>query len=217
MSAQEARLEDTRSGRGKSTSTDEQLLVAQAKAGHSGAFGELYERYRLKLYRSAFRILRNRQDAEDAVQRSFQRAFTRLTGFREDSTFSTWMTRIAINEALMLLRQRRIPSSIFQTQNDDVNETWELDAADPRPTPEQALAQNELWDLVTCAISRLRGNLRSVILLRELQELSSAETARRLGLPVSAVKARLFHARRHVRRHLTQKYRLRCSDVLVGT
>lgn len=207
MTTREDRLEDTRRGRGRSTSTDEQLLVAQAKAGHSGAFGELYERYQLKLYHSAFRILRNRQDAEDAVQRSFQRAFTRLTGFREDSTFSTWMTRIATNEALMLLRQRRIPSSIFQTQKDDVNETWELDAADPRPTPEQALAQNELRDLVTRAISHLRGNLRSVFLLRELQELSSAETAQRLRLPVSAVKARLFHARRHLRQHLERKYK----------
>ena len=104
MSTREATLEDTRSGRARSTATDERLLVAQAKSGHSGAFGELYERYQLKLYRSAFRILRNQQDAEDAVQRSFQGAFTSLTGFREDSTFSTWMTSIAINEA---------PSPIF--------------------------------------------------------------------------------------------------------
>src|SRR5258707_4604265 len=87
MSIREARLEDTRNDGTRSTSTDEQLLVVQAKSGHSGAFGDLYERYRLKLYRSAFRILRNRQDAEDAVQRSFQRAFTSLTGVREDSTF----------------------------------------------------------------------------------------------------------------------------------
>lgn len=217
MRTREARQEDSRNGKARSTSTDEQRLVAQAKSGHAGAFGELYERYRLKVYRSTFRILRNQQDAEDAVQRSFQRAFTRLAGFREDSTFSTWMTRIAINEALMLLRQRRVLSSVFQAQNDDVNETWELDAADERTTPEQALAQNELRDMVTWAISRLRGSLRSVVLLRELHGLSSAETARRLGLTVSTVKARTFHARRHLRRHLTQKYRLRCSDVLVGT
>src|ERR1051325_6367735 len=85
MRTRETTLEDTRSGRTRSTPTDEQVLVAQAKSGHRAAFGELYERYRLRLYRSAFRILRNRQDAEDAVQRSFQRALTRLTGFREDS------------------------------------------------------------------------------------------------------------------------------------
>jgi RNA polymerase sigma-70 factor, ECF subfamily len=208
MTTRETTLEDTRSGIERSTSADEQLLVAQAKSGHSGAFGELYERYRLKLYHSAFRILRNRQDAEDAVQRSFQRAFTNLIRFREDSTFSTWMTRIAINEALMLLRQRRIHSSISRAQDDDANETSELNVADERPTPEQVLAQNELRDLVTWAISRLRGKLRSVVLLRELQGLTNAETARRLGLTISAVKGRTFHARRHLRRHLAKKYRL---------
>ena len=217
MSTREARLEDTRGGRARSASTDERPLVAQAKSGHSEAFGELCERCRPRLYHSAFRILRNQQDAEDAVQRSFQRAFTSLTGFREDSSFSTWVTRIAINEALMLLRQRRMHSSIFQAQKDDVNETWELDAADERPTPEQALAQNELCGLVTWAISRLRGKSRSVALLRELHGLSIAETARRLGLTVSSVKGRTFHARRRLRRYLEQKYRLRRADVLVST
>lgn len=216
MNTREARPENTRSGIERSTSADEQLLVAQAKSGQSGAFGELYERYRSKLYLSAFRILRNQQDAEDAVQRAFQRALTSLTGFREDSKFSTWITRIAINESLMLLRQRRMRASIFQLQNDDVNETCEMDPPDERPTPEQAFAENELRDLVAWSISCLRGRLRSVVLLRELQELTTAETARRLGLTISAVKARRFHARRHLRRQLTRKYRLRCSDALAG-
>lgn len=218
MNTREARLEDTRNCRAKDISTtDEHLLVAQARSGNSGAFGELYQRYRLKLHRSALRILRNQQDAEDAVQRAFQHAFMNLERFREDSTFSSWVTRITINEALMLLRRRRTASSIVRPQNDDATETWELDAADERPTPEQALAQNELRNLIVCAISQLRGSLRSVVLLRELHGLSNDEIARRLGLTVCAVKARTFHARRHLRRHLTQKYKLRCSDVLVGT
>ena len=216
MTTQEITPENMSSGTERNTAAEDQLLVAQAKSGNSGAFGELYERYRHKLYRSAFRILRHQQDAEDAVQRSFQRAFISLSGFREDSTFSTWITRVAINEALMLLRQRRTHSSI-QAQNDDGNETWDLGPADERPTPEQVLAQNELRDLVTWAISRLGANLQSVVLLRELQGLTSAETARRLGLTISAVKARIFHARRHLRRHLAHKYRPLRSDVLVGT
>jgi RNA polymerase sigma-70 factor (ECF subfamily) len=187
------------------TSTDERVLVAQAKSGSASAFGELYERHRSKLYLSAFRILRNRQDAEDAVQRSFQGAFTSLAQFREDSTFSTWMTRIAINEALMLLRQRRIHSSFWQTQNEDMNAP-ELDLADEHPSPEQALAEKELRSLVLHAISRLRGSLQSVVLLLDLQGFTSAETARCLGLTVSAVKARKFHARRHLRRHLEHNW-----------
>lgn len=216
MNDAETALEGTPAAGGKSASTDELALVAEAKSGHSGAFGELYERNRMKLYRSAFRILRNPEDAEDAVQRSFQRAFTNIGRFREDSSFSTWMTRITINEALMLLRQRRVPSSLLQNQNDDATDTWELDVADDRPTPEQALAEEELRSLVRQAIWRLRASLRSVILLRELQGLTSAETARRLGLTVSAVKARMFHAKRHLARHLQQKYKVSWHDDPIG-
>src|SRR5262249_18212548 len=87
--------------------SDERALLAQAKSGCSAAFGQLYERHRVRVYHTIFGVLRQRQDAEDAVQQCFQRAFTNLTRFREDSRFSTWVTRIAINEALMLLRRRR--------------------------------------------------------------------------------------------------------------
>lgn len=200
MNCQNTSIDSTGMLSEPSLSVAEPAVVAQAKWGSSSAFGELYERHRLSLFRSAFRILRNREDAEDAVQRSFQRAFTSLAQFREDSTFSTWITRIAINEALMLLRRRRKLSSLSQSQNDDVDDTLEI--ADERATPEQALAADEFRSLVHQAISGLRESLRSVVLLRELQGLTSIETARRLGLTVSAVKARTFHARRHLRQHL---------------
>jgi RNA polymerase sigma-70 factor, ECF subfamily len=198
--------ETTREGglirNGKSALIDEQELVDQAKSGHSSAFGELYERHRLRIYRSAFRILRNEQDAEDAVQQSFQRAFTNLYRFRGDSAFATWVTRIAINEALMMLRRRRVTTPLFETNNDDVNSSSPIELPDNRPTPEQAFAEKESRAVVSHAISRLRKNLRTVALLRELKGLSNAETARRLGLTVTAVKARTFHARRHLRKHL---------------
>src|SRR6267143_5653220 len=198
--------EGTCSSASKAASTDEQLLVAQAKFGRSSAFGKLYELHRVRIYHTAFRILRNRQDAEDAVQRSFQRAFTNLCRFREDSTFSTWVTRIAINDALMLLRQRRANTRL-QENNDGTEEPSVLDPTDKGPTPEQALAETERRAAVLQAISYLRESLRTVVLLRELQGLTSAETARRLGLTVSAVKARTFHARRHLRQHLERKYK----------
>jgi RNA polymerase sigma-70 factor (ECF subfamily) len=125
------------------------------------------------------------------------------------------MTRIAINEALMLLRQRRIPSSPSQTQNDDVNATLDQEIADERATPEQALAEEELRSLVLQAISHFRESWRSVVVLRELLGLTNAETARHLGLTVSAVKARTFHARRHLRQHLERKYRVGPGDFLI--
>ena len=215
MNVQEAtptteRREVTHRKVAKFASTDEGLLVAQAKSGCSSAFGELYERHRLRIYHTAFRILRNCQDAEDAAQRSFQRAFTNLSRFREDSTFSTWVTRIAINEALMLLRQRRA-APLSDSNNDDVQAPSALDLPDERPTPEQALVENELRAAVMYAISHLRKNLRIVVLLRELQGLTIAETAQRLGLTVSAVKARSFHARCYLRQHLEREYKLRAA------
>ena len=196
----------------KFASTDERLLVAQAKSGCSSAFAELYERDRLRIYHTAFRILRNRQDAEDAAQQSFQRAFTNLSRFREDSTFSTWVTRIAINEALMLLRQRRAPTPLSDSNNDDAQAPSALDLPDERPTPEEVLLENELRAAVTHAVSHLRENLRIVVHLRELQGLTSAETARRLGLTVSAVKARSFRARCYLRQHLERQFKLRAAS-----
>ena len=214
MDTRDTYTQDTSNYRPRNAPSDERLLVAQAKSGHSGAFGELYQRYQLKLYRSTFRILRNQQDAEDAVQLCFQHAFASLAKFRGDSTFSTWITRIAINEALMLLRQRRMRSTAFEAQNVETHKVRELETADERSTPEEVLAQIELRDLMFSAVYRLRRTLRSVVLLRELQGLSSEETARRLGLTVAAVKARVFHARRHLRRHLTKKCRLRRRDIV---
>lgn len=209
MNIQETTFQGAPAQRYAGASAGERGLVADAKRGASSAFGELYERHRARIYRCAFRILANREDAEDAVQRAFQHAFINLDGFREDSTFSTWLTRIAINEALMLLRQRRATTHLFEIFNDDIRPMSALDFADDRPTPEQTLADIELQTALKDAISRLRGTLQSVVVLRELQELTSAETAERLGLSVAAVKARIFHARRHLRRHLRPNCRVR--------
>ena len=112
MNAEEGSLVAERRKHALREASDDGGLVAQAKSGCSGAFGQLCERHRLRVYRTTFRVLRQRQDAEDAVQRCFQRAFTNLSKFRGDATFVTWMTRIAINEALMLLRQRRSDKSL---------------------------------------------------------------------------------------------------------
>lgn len=185
--------------------TDERRLVAQAKSGSSSAFGQLYERYRLRLYNTTYRVLRQQQDAEDAVQRCFQRALINLARFREDSTFSTWVTRIAINEALMLLRQRRTTVPLAEVGHDDSETPFLAEFVDRAPSPEQTVAENEIRDALAQAVSRLRKNLRAVILLREFRGLTSEETARRLGLTVAAVKARIFHARRSLRRKLERK------------
>jgi len=190
---------------GVGAETEERRLVAQAKSGSSGAFGQLYERHRQKVYNITYGVLRQSQDAEDAVQRCFQRAFTNLARFREDSTFSTWVTRIAINEALMLLRQRRTTVPLTEVGHEDGETPCLVEFVDKAPSPEQTVAENEVRDVLTQAVSRLRKNQRTVILLREFRGLTCKETARHLGLTVAAVKARIFHARRCLRQNLERK------------
>ena len=184
---------------------NEPLIVAKAKSGCSSAFEELYERHRSRIHQTALRILRNQQDAEDAVQRSFQRAFTKLRRFRGDSTFSTWLTRIAINEALMLRRQQRANTLPLEGGADGDYDLSVFSLADKGLTPEEALAKKELRDAVMEAISHLRKSLRTVVLLGEMRGLTNVETAQHPGLSVAAVKARAFHARRHLRQHLERK------------
>jgi RNA polymerase sigma factor (sigma-70 family) len=186
---------------------DEHSLVARAKSGHDDAFAELYKRHQRKAYCTAFRILRNQQDAEDAVQRAFQRVLVDLQKFREASAFSTWLTRIVINEALMLLRQRRTREPIHENRVDAAQSDGGVEIADGRSTPEEIFSESERTAALLQAIRRLRKNLRVVVLHRELQGLTSAETARRLGLTVSAVKGRTFHARRLLRKHLERNFK----------
>ena len=208
MSVQQRTTSGSEGTRGcivKARTINEGLLVREAKSGCSSAFEELYERHRARIYRSALRILRNQQDAEDAVQRSFQHAFTNLHRFRGDSTFSTWLTRIAINEALMVLRQRRSITRFLEGGGEEDYESSTFHLTDKGPTPEEVLAAKELHDAVMEAISHLRKSLRTVVHLRELRGLTSVETAQHLGLSVAAVKARAFHARRHLRQHLGRK------------
>jgi RNA polymerase sigma-70 factor (ECF subfamily) len=149
------RRKDTQGSATKAASTDDRLLVAEAKSGCSNAFGELYERHRLRVCRTVFRILRNQEDAEDAAQRTFQRAFVNLGRFREDSTFSTWVTRIAINEALLLLRQRRPNTPLLEGNGDGGDAHSAFDLTDKGPTPQEILAEKELRATVTQAISHL--------------------------------------------------------------
>src|SRR5215468_5612037 len=159
----------------KAAAINERTLVAKAKSGCSSAFEELYERHRPGIYQTVLHILRNQQDAEDAVQRSFQRVFTNLARFRGDSTFSTWLTRVAINEALLLLRQRRTSARFIEVGSDGDYESSFLNLADNGPTPEEALAVKERRAAVTQAVSRLRKTLRAVLLLGELQGLTCVE------------------------------------------
>jgi RNA polymerase sigma-70 factor (ECF subfamily) len=136
------------------------------------------------------------------MQRAFQRALVSLGQFRENSTFSTWVTRITINEALMCLRQRRAHEPLYADDADSAQEDPCVEIADSRPTPEQILCDSERRTKLRRAIAELPQSLRVIVLHRELQELSNAETAQRLGLTESAVKSRTLRARKCLRKYI---------------
>jgi RNA polymerase sigma-70 factor (ECF subfamily) len=175
---------------------DEKRLVAAAKRGQNVAFDVLCQRFTPRILRSVQRITKNREDAEDALQDSLLSAFTHVREFDGRSSFSTWLTRIAINSALMILRKKRTSHEISMDGSDGTDSnspSWEM--PDRAPNPEKRYAQNERENILRGAISTLRPTIRKVVELQQLQEHSMKETAAIIGISVPAAKARLFHAK----------------------
>jgi RNA polymerase sigma-70 factor, ECF subfamily len=177
-------------------------LVDTAKRGDTQAFEELVLRHKQRVLAVAQRITNNREDAEDVMQESFHKAFLHLDAFQEKSRFSTWLTRIAMNEAFMLLRRRRGVFEVLPESPDDGMKSSSEAFVDQSPNPEESCWRRERTELLTEAINRLGPNIRSTILLRDIEERSAQETARLLGTSISAVKARVFQGRRKLRRTL---------------
>jgi len=174
--------------------------VAATKRGDAQAFEELVLRHRQKVVAVAQRITNSREDAEDVTQESFHKAFLHLNAFQEKSRFSTWLTRIAMNEAFMLLRRRRgIVEVLPENPDDGMRSNWEA-FADRSPNPEESYLRRERTELLTEAINRLGPKVRTTMLLRDIEERSAEETARILGTSIAAVKARVFQGRRKLRR-----------------
>jgi RNA polymerase sigma-70 factor, ECF subfamily len=178
-------------------------LVAAAQDGNRMAFEILVERHEQRIFFVARRITRRREDAEDVVQQTFQKAFTHLRKFEGRSAFSTWLTRIAITEALMFLRRSRgFREVLIEDLNGNEETTSALEVPDSRPDPEAIYSQREWVEMLSLAMNGLPYGTRRAIQLRELDERSSGETARILGISVGALKGRMFHGRRRLRERL---------------
>jgi RNA polymerase sigma factor (sigma-70 family) len=176
-------------------------LVEAAKAGHSSAFATLCERHAQQLLRATYRITRNREDSEDAVQDALLRAFVHLRDFNGESSFATWLTRIAINSALMILRKKRSSLETAMTSGDNSGADGFIDQiVDHAPNPEKCYAQREKERILKRAIHSLRPTLRQVVEMKQLQERSMRETAETMCISVAAAKARLFHAKLALRK-----------------
>jgi RNA polymerase sigma-70 factor (ECF subfamily) len=174
-------------------------MVTATKCGDTQAFEELVFRHERRALATAQRITKNREDAEDVVQDSFHKAFLHLDDFEEKSRFSTWLTRIVMNEAYMLLRRRRRVLEVLPEYPDDQMESASEAFVDQSPSPEESCWRRERAQLLTAAINRLGPKIRSTIFLRHIEERSAEETAQILGTSISAVKARVFHGRRKLR------------------
>ena len=181
-------------------------LVAAAKLGNREAFEILVERHERRIFFSAMRITRNRQDAEDVVQQSFQKAFIHLNKFEGKSSFSTWLTSVAINEGRMLLRKNRGQREVAIEDSARNEETaFVPEIADSSPSPEDSYCMKERERILSAAMNGLTPGVRKAIELREIGQLSTKETARAMGLSIGAVKARVFHGRRKLRERLKLK------------
>jgi len=192
---------------------DESTLVAQAREGDTVAFGELVRRYEGKIFRLAQHITQNREDAEDVLQETFLKAYEHLDQFQGNSKFYTWIVRIAVNQALMKLRRRKSDRSVSLDETIDTGEdnivreiaAWGED-------PEERFSREELGELLDSAIKGLEPPYRSVFVLRDIEDLSTEETADALGLSIPAVKSRLLRARLQLREKLTRQFKRKWDD-----
>jgi RNA polymerase sigma-70 factor, ECF subfamily len=192
---------------------DESALIAQSREGDAEAYGQLVRRYQSKIFRLAQHITQNREDAEDVLQETFLKAYEHLDQFQGNSKFYTWIVRIAVNQSLMKLRRRKNDKSVSMDDAIDTGEDMivrEIAAWDENP--EERLSREEIGGILDSAIENLEPPYRSVFVLRDIEELSTEETAEALGLSVPAVKSRLLRARLQLREKLTRQFKRKGDD-----
>ncbi len=184
-------------------------LVARVRAGDLAAFERLMKQYDRQIFRIAQHITQNREDAEDIVQDTFLKAYTKLDQFQGNSKFYTWLVRIAVNESLMRLRKRRNHPAVSLDEDIQTAEgSIPRDFADWSPNPEQMYRQNELAEILRNNVEKLSPGFRAVFALRDIDGLSTEETAEALGLSIPAVKSRLLRARLQLRDRLSRYFRV---------
>ena len=188
---------------------NEAQLVEAARAGDTGAFTELVNRYDRRIFRLAMNITQNKEDAEDVMQEAFLKSYSHLKDFQGDSRFYTWLVRITVNEGLMKLRKRRPGQVSLDEKIETEDDLMIRELEDWGPSPEQHYEQSELQRILQEVISDIDPNFGIVFALRDIEDLSTEETAQILGLSIPAVKSRLLRARLKLRQKLNRYFRKR--------
>jgi RNA polymerase sigma-70 factor (ECF subfamily) len=182
--------------------TPDEDLVARAQRGDQTAFTELVERHQGNALKLALSILRDKADAEDEVQNACWKAFEHLKQFNQDAKFSTWFSRIVVNQCLMRLRKAKRAKLLYMDDTQLGEETVTLELKDASPSPEDQLGDREVAEVLEHEINRIPPLLRKVFLLRDVEEVEMPEVAERLGISVAAAKSRLLRARLELRERL---------------
>jgi RNA polymerase sigma-70 factor (ECF subfamily) len=179
----------------------ETVLIKRVIQGDAEAFYELVRPYERAIFMAARSIVENDTDAEDVAQEAVMKSFANLSRFRGESKFSTWLTQITINEARMKLRKerRKLHESLNDQREDSEGDYFPRDFADWREIPSEALQKKELRTALARALASLAPKYREVFVLRDVQHLSIADTARTLGITEASVKTRLLRARLQMR------------------
>ena len=193
---------------------EENVLVEQAKKGDFEAYGQLVSRYERKIFRLARNITQSDEDAEDILQDSFLKAYEHLDSFQGQAKFYTWLVRIAVNESLMKLRKRKSDRSVSLDENIETDEEPIAREVAVWDNPEQQYSRAEMKKVLDEAIASLKPIFRTVFVLRDVEELSTEETAETLGLSIAAVKSRLLRARLQLREKLTRTFRRKGDQIL---
>jgi RNA polymerase sigma-70 factor (ECF subfamily) len=189
-------------------------LVARVKTGDLAAFEKLMRQYERQIFRISLQITQNREDAEDIVQDTFFKAFQKIDQFQGNSKFYTWLVRIAVNESLMRLRKRKAQKTVSMDEEIQTDEgSIPRDFADWMPNPEQNYNQAELAEILRRTIQGLPPGFRTVFVLRDIDGLSTEETAQALKLSVPAVKSRLLRARLQLRERLSRYFRVPSGEL----
>lgn len=188
-------------------------LVTRARGGEMSAFNDLVRKYERKIYRLAKNITQNDEDAEDVLQETFLKAYEHLDGFQGNSKFYTWLVRIGVNEALMKLRKRKSDRTVPLDEPVDTGEETVVREIAVWDDPEQKYSREELGKILTEAVDSLKPAFRTVFVLRDIEELSTEETAEALDISVPAVKSRLLRARLQLREKLTRFFKRKGDDV----
>lgn len=206
MDSIEPRQMQNRVGHASYCAFGDEQLVRLCQQDDEEAFSELMQRHQANVFKVALSIVRDRQDAEDEIQNAFWKAYEHISQFQGDAKFSTWLTRIVVNQCLMRLRQSRRARFSYIDDAAVGDDTMTLDLRDPSRSPEDNLGREEVAEVLNLEIRRTPPLLRNVFVLRDVQQRPIQEVAENLGISVAAAKSRLLRARAELRNRMRRHH-----------